>query len=177
MQDALHGKSISADDRGELEAALLKLAPAGRTALYDAVVDGLGHLRTAVHARKVLVLISDGGDNASRATFDDVLAEARRSDATIYAVGLYEPGAPDTNPGVLKRLAAATGGERFLPQSPGALIQVCRQIAQEIRSGYTLAYEPPRRDGAYHNVRVLVDGKRLDVRTRPGYFAAGARKP
>ena len=95
----------------------------------------------------------------------------------IYAIGIYEPGAPDTNPGVLKALAAATGGERFLPRSPGLLLQACLEIAREIRSGYTLGYIPPERDGRYHAVRVHVDrtdARRLVVRTRPGYFAARA---
>ena len=175
VRDALGGRSITTDDRGELEAALRTLVPEGRTALYDALADGLDHLSSAAHERRVLVLVSDGGDNASRAKLDEVLTQARRGNVTIYAIGLFDPGAPDTNPGVLKRLTASTGGERFLPQSPAGLIQACERIAQEIRSGYTLGYEPPRRDGAYHRVRVQVvdSGKRFDVRTRPGYFAAG----
>jgi Ca-activated chloride channel family protein len=173
VEDALDGKRIAADDRRELAAALQKLAPSGRTALYDALLDGLGHLRSAAHVRKVLVLISDGGDNASRSTLEDVLAETRRSSVTVYTIGLYDQGAPDTNPGVLKRLAAETGGERFLPRSPGALIQICERIAHEIRTGYTIAYEPPR-DGAFHKVRVAIDGEtRMDIRTRAGYLAAG----
>src|SRR6185503_9088295 len=125
-----------------------KLAPVGQTALYDAVMDGLEHLSSAAQARKVLVLLSDGGDNASKATLDKVLDAAHRANVTIYAIGLYDEFAPDTNPGVLRRLADATGGERFLPRSPGALIQTCDRIAQEIRSGYILGFEPPRRDGS-----------------------------
>jgi Ca-activated chloride channel family protein len=179
VRDALGGRSITADDRDDLEAALRTLVPEGRTALYDAVTDGLEHLTAAMHARKVLVLVSDGGDNASRGNLNDVLAQARRENVTIYTIGLFDRGAPDTNPGVLKRLAASTGGERFLPQSPGALIQSCERIAQEIRSGYTLGYEPPRHDSAYHRIRVQVaeSGRQFDVRTRPGYFAAGVGRP
>ena len=80
---------------------------------------------------------------------------------------------------MLKSLSHATGGERFLPQSAGPLMNACQHIAREIRSGYTIGYTPPDRDGAYHRVRVEVaaDGKRkLSVRTRPGYFAAATPK-
>ena len=64
--------------------------------------------------RKLLVLISDGGDNASHTTLEKVLARARQSNAAIYTIGLYDPEDSDRNPGVLKSLARTTGGERFL---------------------------------------------------------------
>jgi VWFA-related protein len=154
---------------------LRSLVPEGRTALYSGVIDALDHLGKARHARKVVIVLSDGGDNASHATFDDVLARARESNVTIYTLGLFDRGAPDTNPGVLKRLAEATGGERFLPRSPGPLLQACERIAREIRSGYTVGYVPPDRDGGFHRVRVQVSGpdaRDLNVRTRAGYIAA-----
>jgi hypothetical protein len=77
---------------------------------------------------------------------------------------------------VLKSIAETTGGERFLPQSAGPMISDCQRIAREIRGGYTIGYVPPERDGAFHRVRVQLDaadGRKLNVRTRPGYFAAG----
>jgi Ca-activated chloride channel family protein len=179
VRDTLDGRPLSAADASELHAALSTLDPAGQTALYDAVLDGFDHLDQGARRRRVLVLISDGGDNASAATFDQVLDRARRSNVTIYTIGLFDEGAPDTNPGVLKKLAEATGGERFLPRSPGLLIQACEQIAREIRSGYILAYEPPARDGAYHRLRVQIAGadRGLAIRTRPGYFAAAGTTP
>jgi Ca-activated chloride channel family protein len=122
-----------------------------------------------------MVLVSDGGDNASSTTFDEVLARARRSDVTIYTIGLFDEGSRDTNPGVLKKLADATGGQRFLPASPGYLLQACRQIAREIRTSYTLGYVPTARDGTYHRLRVMLGDKSTGaVRTRPGYFAGAA---
>src|SRR5258706_2540756 len=178
VRDALGGRSITVGDQAELAAALRTLVPTGRTALYDAVLTGLGHLRNAKHSRKILVVVSDGGDNASGATLERVLAEAHRTNVTIYAIGVYDEDAPDTNPRALKKLTAETGGDRFLRRSPGALMQACERIAREIRSGYTLGFEPPDRDGTYHRVRVLLDGagRRFDVRTRPGYFAAGGSR-
>jgi VWFA-related protein len=172
VRDALDGRRLSAADAGELEAALRSLRPDGLTALYNALIDGLDHLEHATRARRVLVLVSDGGDNASTTTFDEVLARARRSDVTIYTIGLFDEGSRDTNPGVLKRLAEATGGQRFLPRSPGYLLQACEQIAREIRTSYTLGYVPSSRDGTYHRLKVTLGEKtNSSVRTRPGYYS------
>ena len=174
VREPVTGGAMRASDPEALEGALLAMRPDGQTALYDALLAALDRLDQAGHPRKVILLISDGGDNASRARLDDVLARARRSNVTIFAIGLFERGAPDTNPDVLQKLADTTGGERYLPASAGPLVSACRRIAREIRSGYTIGYVPPDRDGAFHRVRVMVAGKDLKVRTRPGYFAAGA---
>jgi VWFA-related protein len=172
------GRFLLASDAGALDHALSSVVPEGRTALYDALVAGLEHLDEGTRPRKVMVVISDGGDNASHATLERVLARARTSNAAIYTIGIYDDDDPDKNPGALKSLARATGGERFLPRSPGALLQVCERIAREIRSGYTIGYVPPDRDGVFHRLRVQVSapGRNLVVRTRPGYFAAGSPK-
>jgi VWFA-related protein len=172
---------LLASDIGALEQSVSSLNPDGRTSLYDAVIAGLEHLDEGSHARKVLIVISDGGDNASRATLDQVVDRARHTDATIYTIGLFEPDDRDANPGVLKSLAQMTGGERFLPSSPGPLLNACRRIARDIRSGYTIAFEPSKRDGKYHHVQVDIDrsdGRRLAVRARPGYIApTSGQKP
>ena len=171
---------LLAGDLADLEKAVTSIRPDGRTALYDGVMDGLDHLATGTRARKVLIVISDGGDNASGATLDAVLARARASNAAIYTIGIFDPDDMDKNPGVLKSLATATGGERFLPHSAGDLLIACERIAREIRGGYTIGYVPPARDGAYHRVKVEIGpspGRRLNVRTRPGYFAAGRATP
>jgi Ca-activated chloride channel family protein len=175
----LNRRFLLASDLAALEKAVSAFVPEGRTALYDALVAGLDHLNEGTRPRKVMVVISDGGDNASRATLDRVLARARMSNAAIYTIGIYDDDDPDKNPGALKALARATGGERFLPRSPGALLVACEQIAREIRTGYTIGYAPPDRDGLFHRVRVQVaaPGRNLSVRTRPGYFAAGSREP
>ena len=167
---------LLASDVAALEQAVSSLRPEGRTSLYDALIAGLERLDDGSRARKVLIVMSDGGDNASRATLDDVLDRARRSDAAIYTIGLFDSDDPDANPGVLKQLAQTTGGERYLPESLGPLLQACKRIARDIRSGYTIAFEPSTRDGAYHEIEVKLDrtaGRRLDVRTRKGYVAPG----
>ena len=167
---------LLAEDLGALHAALRSMRPDGRTALYDAMVAGIDYLARGTRGRKALVVISDGGDNASEATRERVLARARETNAAIYTVGLFDPDDPDRNPGLLKSLARATGGERFLPRSRSELTEACERIAREIRSGYTIGYVPPDRDGNYHRVRVDVQpssAQKVTIRTRPGYFAAG----
>jgi Ca-activated chloride channel homolog len=167
---------LLAHDLAALKVALRSMRPDGRTALYDALMAGIDQLTLGSRPRKVLVVISDGGDNASEVALDRVLARARESNAAIYTIGVFDDSDLDRNPGVLKSLARATGGERFLPRSPGELIQTCERIAREIRSGYTIGYVPPDRDGSYHQVRVDVQPsppQKIKIRTRPGYFAAG----
>jgi len=175
VHDMLDGRHITAADEATLAAALGAAIPEGRTALYDAVLVGLQRLQRAPAARKVLILISDGGDNASHATLDDAIDKARKSDTTIYSIGLVDRDNPEVDVGVLKKLAETTGGSRFLPETAGALIQACQEIAHEIRSSYTVAFAPLERDGKYHDVKVKLSGPdagRLQVRTRQGYLAA-----
>jgi len=175
VRDALNGRHLAAADLPELQTALRSLKPDGQTALYDALMDGMSHLDEAAHSRRILVAVSDGGDNASRATLDDVLERARRSNVTMYTIGLFDNSSHDSNRGVLMRLAEATGGERFLPKSPGPLLTACERIAREIRNSYMVGYEPPERDGRFHHLRVELNGtgrKELKVKTRPGYMAA-----
>jgi Ca-activated chloride channel family protein len=180
VEDALGGRTLSAADEGDLAAALEAAHPDGQTALYDGLMAALDRLSAVGTTRKVVILISDGGDNASQATLDIVLDRAKRSNVTIYTVGLVDPTSPDVDTGVLKKLATVTGGERFLPASGGPLLQACQEIAHEIRESYTLAIEPRGADGAFHRLRAVVtgpDARALKVRTRPGYVAGGKAKP
>jgi Ca-activated chloride channel family protein len=166
---------LLAKDLQDLDAAVKSVRAEGRTALYDGLMEGLDYLAGGTRPRKVLVVISDGGDNASDAKLERVLARARESNAAVYTIGIYDEDDLEKNPGVLKSLARTTGGERYLPRSPGELLTVCERIAREIRGGYTIGYVPPARDGAYHRIKVEMapaTARGLNVRTRPGYFAA-----
>ncbi len=168
-----------AKNREELRAALNARRPAGKTAVYDAIALSLQHLEKGTTDKKVLVVISDGGDNASRQTLDQVLEMARRASAIIYTVGLFEPEDTEAKPAVLKRLSGATGGETFLPKSLNVINGICVRIARDIRTQYSLGYVPERsvREDLYRNVKVIAagpDGHKLRVRTRSGYFAGSA---
>lgn len=166
----------------ELERALDRVPPAGMTALYDAIEVGLTHLQSATRDKKVLIVISDGGDNASHLLLGHVLEDAARSDAIIYTIGVFDELDEDRNPGVLRRIARATGGEAFMPATPDQVTPVCERIAAEIRHQYTLGYTPtnPKLDDTYRTIRVTATrphGGRLFVRTREGYIAAKKETP
>jgi Ca-activated chloride channel family protein len=161
-----------------LENAITAAPAGGETALYDAIAKALEELQAGSRDKKVLIVISDGGDNASRHSLVQVMTLAQRSNAVIYTVGLFDEEDPDRNPGVLKRLARATGGEAFFPGRRSEVVSVCERIARDIRHQYTIGYVPsnPARDGTYRTIRVLARAKghgRLSVRTRTGYIAAG----
>jgi VWFA-related protein len=153
----------------------------GRTALFDAIAAGLDYLARGHHERRVLVIVSDGGDNASHTTFAEVVTKTQASNAVIYTVALVDPVERDTNPGLLRRIAQANGGEAFAPRNVDDITEVLRHIARDIRHTYTLGYVSTNsaRDGAFRQIRLIVqspDRRRLVVRTRSGYLA-GLPKP
>ena len=150
----------------------------GRTAMYDAISNGLSYIAKGHHPRRVLVVVGDGGDNASTMTFEHVLREAQASNAAIYTVGIIDPLEREANPRLLKRLAQATGGEAFFPRHVDDVDDVLRTIADDIRHSYTLGYVSSNsaRDGQFRRLRVIVNDparRSLRVRTRDGYRAAG----
>jgi Ca-activated chloride channel homolog len=150
----------------------------GRTAMYDAISNGLSYIAKGHHPRRVLVVVGDGGDNASTTTFEDVLKEAQSSNAAIYTVGIIDPLEREANPRLLKRLAQATGGEAFFPRHVDDVDSVLRKIADDIRHSYTLGYVSSNsaRDGQFRRIRVDVTDparRSLRVRTRDGYRAGG----
>ena len=160
-------------DFEELRRALLRSGARGETALFDAIETALTQLDGGHEEKKVLIVVSDGGDNASKSTFEDVLNMALRMDAIIYAVGVYDDYASDAKPDLLKKLASSTGGAAFFPHNPSDATEILERIAAEIRSGYTLGYVPPAGDG-YRAIRVDVhppDHRKLNVRARSGYVA------
>jgi Ca-activated chloride channel homolog len=162
------------NDLEEIRSALLQTAPVGMTALYDALSAGIEHLKTGTRDRKALVVLSDGGDNASRRRLDDVLELAQRSSATIYTIGIYDISDIDRNPGVLRKIAKLSGGRAYFPASHDDLERVWRDIADGIRSQYTIGYHStnPNRNGPFRKVKITAGrngGRGLRVTTRDGY--------
>jgi Ca-activated chloride channel family protein len=156
------------DNAEQLRSALHRGTPKGRTALNDAVVDGLQQLKLGRRDKKTLVLISDGGDNASRHTRKEMLDSIERSIATVYAIGLFDAGDPDRDPGILKQLARISGGDAYFPVSPSDMAAACHRIAKDIRTRYTIGYQPQANNGG-----VL---RRIEVRvSAPGHASLVAR--
>ena len=150
--------------------------PGGLTALYDAIAAGLEYLERGSHARRALVVLSDGLDNASGITFEQVMMHTQASNAAVHAVGLVDPISLSRDPGHLRRLARATGGEAHFPTTNAAAIEALEAIGREIRSAYALGFVPTgsTHDGALHRLDVKVQspgGRRLHVRAREGYLA------
>ena len=177
----------------ELKAALDKIDSRGGTALRDAVYASLDHVKLGNRDKKVLLVVTDGEDNSSRYTFDELIKYAQQGNAVIYTIGLLgaeEPGGLFKKTGgwrqaakELRKMAEVTGGQAYFPQSLDEVEATCVQIARDIRSQYTLAYYPTNiaKDGTYRVVRVDATaprgGERLAVRTRTGYYAPKVQQP
>jgi VWFA-related protein len=171
---------IQDSDTSVLRSTLLnRIAARGKTALYDAVTTALDRLKTAIHPRQVLVIVSDGSDNASRHRLDETLERIQRTNAVIYCVVLEDPVSRDGNPKLLRRMSALTGGEAFTPRRIDHVAEALEQIASDIRATYTIGYVPKNetRNGALRKLRVVAsdgNGHTLKVRTRVGYMAAAS---
>lgn len=165
-------------DANQLRAALSAAPARGMTALYDAIGRALDHLQLGTRDRKALIVVSDGGDNASAHSFTDVLGQARRTNAAIYAVVFFDPDDRDAKPQVLRQLAHETGGRAFAPGDAAQVMTAFAHIAREIRTGYAIGFSPPESvHEGFRVVRVVADagdGRELIVRTRAGYYAGAS---
>ena len=181
FNDAAHtvltGESPFTSNATVLRAALgSAMTMRGRTALHDAVLNGLAYLTRGRYPRRVLVVLSDGDDNASVATFERMRAAAESSNAVVYTIAVRDPAGGSGRPDRLKQLAASTGGVMFRPDTRGEIHAALVAVARDIRNTYTIGYTPANAEhrGGYRRVRLTarsVDGDRLSVRTREGYVS------
>jgi VWFA-related protein len=159
-----------------LEAGIARGDAIGGTAMRDAVEAGEAYLNEhAARDRKVLLLVTDGNDNASAATLDQIRQTAEQREITIYAIGLFaDASRSKAAHHELDQLAERTGGVAYYPPSVAEIDTVALDIARQIRQQYTLAYAPLNQalDGSYRTIRVAVSGpERYSARTRAGYRA------
>src|SRR5262245_34674013 len=136
-----HSLAFTADQT-QLRAALSAAPVHGMSALYDGIDRALEHLQLGGRDRKALIVVSDGGDNASTHSFEAVLEHARRNGVPIYAVTIFDPDDHDARPRVLKNLARATGGTSFAPRHLDDVASAFAQIARALRSGYIIGFLP-----------------------------------
>ncbi len=175
----LPGNFPFSDDARELRAALWRGPSEGRTALYDAIELALRQLDLGRREKKTLVVISDGGDNVSKHTFEDTVLDVQRSLTTIYTVGIFARDDPERNPGVLERLAHLSGGGVYFPKQLEQVVPVCVQIAKDIRTRYTIGYIPLAEGKSARHIRVAASApghEKLIVRTRTNYLYSGAKE-
>ena len=166
----------------ELKEALERIDARGSTALYDAIIGSMDHLKKGRKDKKVLLVVTDGEDNVSRNTLEKTLREIQKANVVIYTIGLFSD---DDKKGrkkasrALKDISAASGGISYFPENVSDVHSICEQVARDIRNQYTLGYYPTntKKDGTFRTVAVDIvppRGKgKLIARTRNGYFAPG----
>jgi VWFA-related protein len=162
-------------DQNLLRLALWNSPAEGMTSLYDGILDALHQLESGTKDKKSLVVISDGGDNASTHGFNDVLDAVRSTRAILYMIGVFDAEDPDRNPALLRRLAAISGGVAYLPQDLLELPEICRGIAKDIRNRYSIGYVPVRLDrkSSLRTIKVSVTGagdRKLVIHARTSYL-------
>jgi Ca-activated chloride channel homolog len=170
------GKPFTHDPH-ELARAVSAVSARGLTALYDAVNEGLNHLQLAHGDKRALIIVSDGGDNASEHKYADVLALARQSQTVIYSIGLIDAFGEEEDPKVLQRLCNDTGGIAFFPGTGATVADVSARIARDLREQYTLGFVPDKtgNDHSFRKIEVKVSAPghgKIRVQTRRGYFAS-----
>jgi Ca-activated chloride channel family protein len=172
-------------DPKELDEALGRIDSRGSTALYDALVGSLDHLKKGHKDKRVILLVTDGDDDASRHPNPDyVMKIAQQSDAAIYAIGVFSDDDRKNDKKmvrhskkILTQLAESTGGMAYFPDNLEQVTPICEQVARDIRNQYTLGYYPTNttKDGTFRAVQLQLvppHGRgKLNVRTRPGYYA------
>jgi Ca-activated chloride channel homolog len=165
----------------EIQDKLLYTFPQKRTALLDAIYMGVSKMRQAKYPKKALLIISDGGDNHSRYTENEIKALVKEADVMVYAIGIYDryfqSQEEQLGPQLLGEVAELTGGRAFTVENPNDLADVATKIGVELRNQYVLGYRPSKgvRDGKWRKIKVkLMPPKGLPplrVYARTGYFA------
>jgi Ca-activated chloride channel homolog len=165
------------NDIKRMETGLARIDSRGGTAMRDAVDMSINYMKSdAKKDKKVLLIITDGNDNASNATLERVVQKSLQSEVLIYAIGLLideEKHDAAKAKRALKEISTATGGLVFYPTNVGEVQQLTTEIAHDIRNQYTLAYSPSLpEDGTYRQIKVVCTAPGSpSVRTRSGYYA------
>jgi Ca-activated chloride channel family protein len=166
----------------KLKDALERIESRGGTALYDAVVASSDHLKkSGALEKKVLLVVTDGEDNASRESLEQALRRLEEKNGpTVYAIGLLGEERSKRARRALREMAEDTGGVAFFPKDLNEVDAITQQIAHDIRNQYTIQYKPttPQSAGGYRTVKVEAQAKgykKLQVRTRSGYYAGQQR--
>jgi len=171
-------------DQKDLNNALSRIDTRGSTALYDAVIGSLDHLKKGHKDKHVLLVVTDGDDDASRKTLADTMKAAEQSNAAIYTIGVFSADDRKNDKKMvrkstreLKELADVTGGMAYFPETLDDVRPICEQVARDIRNQYTIGYYPTNaaKDGTFRPVQVQLVASgghgKLSVRTRTGYYA------
>jgi VWFA-related protein len=175
--DLPHGKEFTSDIK-EMEEALTRIDSRGGTAMRDAIRMSIDHLKEKAHKdKRVLVVVTDGNDNSSVVSLENLVKASQQSEVLLYAVGLLseeERREAKRAQRALEALAEATGGEAFFPKDVSEVDRIAHQVARNIRNQYTIQYTPSNTamDGSYRQIKVSVNAPgHPTARTRSGYYA------
>jgi Ca-activated chloride channel homolog len=175
--DNPHGKEFTSDVK-EMEEALTRIDSRGGTAMRDAIRMSIDHLKDkAKKDKKVLVVVTDGNDNSSTITLENLVKSAQQAEVIIYGIGILseeERREAKRAERALTELAVATGGEAFFPKDINEVERLAQTVARDIRSQYTIQYSPTNQnmDGSFRQIKVSVNAPgRPIARTRSGYYA------
>jgi Ca-activated chloride channel homolog len=165
----------------DVQAKLVFIQAQGRTALLDAIYMGVSKMKDAHNSKKALLIISDGGDNHSRYTENEIKSMVKEADVQVYAIGLFTSGASQAEeiagPALLSDVAEVTGGRMFTINNPNELADVATKIGIELRNQYVIGYRPKNKtkDGHWRKIKVkLIPPKglpHLNVYSKTGYYA------
>jgi VWFA-related protein len=164
-------------DNKKLASSIRTMRAGGSTALFDAIHLAANEKLVGQNGRRIIVVISDGDDTASRVNMMDALESAQRHDAVIYAISTNSPGlGGDKNKKgdeVLKKFTSETGGRVFFPSRVQDLPANFRDITEELRFQYAIAYRSSNtiHDGLYRKIRLESKDRKYTVRSRNGYYA------
>ena len=168
----------------DLQSRMMLTVPKGRTALLDAIYLGLSQMRGARNAKRALLILSDGGDNHSRYSENDIKRLVKEADTQLYAVGIFDPlgyrnRTPEelNGPSLLSEVTEMTGGRVFAVEKLEELPDIATKIGMELRNQYVIGYRPSNKthDARWRKVKVKLRAPKglppLSVYAKTGYYA------
>ena len=168
----------------DLQSRMMMTVPKGRTALLDAIYLGLSQMRGARNAKRALLILSDGGDNHSRYSENDIKRLVKEADTQLYAVGIFDPlgyrnRTPEelNGPSLLSEVTEMTGGRVFAVEKLDELPDIATKIGMELRNQYVIGYRPSNKthDARWRKVKVKLRAPKglppLSVYAKTGYYA------
>src|ERR1700732_3081038 len=168
----------------DLQSRMMMTVPKGRTALLDAIYLGLSQMRGARNAKRALLILSDGGDNHSRYSENDIKGLVEEADTQLYAIGIFDPlgyrnRTPEelNGPSLLSEITDLTGGRVFAVENLNELPDIATKIGMELRNQYVLGYRPSNKahDARWRKIKIKLRAPKglppLNVYSKTGYYA------
>jgi VWFA-related protein len=161
-----------------MEQALTRIDSRGGTAMRDAIRMSIDELKKGKRDKKVLLVVTDGNDNASMISLENLVRAAQQKDVLVYAIGLLsEEDRKEAKKAkrALELLVESTGGQAFFPKDVSEVDKIAHEVAHDIRNQYTIGYSPSNEnlDGTYRTIKVTVKAPgNPTARTRSGYYAS-----